>query len=484
MPQGKLLDKLRALHESLPQENVTQVQDIREFCEGLKIGTDTFSFADREFLLPILESAQKNNNTTTILKSRQVGFTVSQSAIMAHAALAIPGIQIMYCSYGQTHMRYISRSLFRKFLRQRATWEISKQEEAIESYNLSNGTIVTFISGSGAFIQARGYKIDLLCVDEVEKLELDELPNMLEGMAASKFNRRIIGGTGTPENTTWHKEWLKSSQGKWDDKLKKWIHKDAQYPGYHITQRMMPYWTLESEEEKRKNYSQLKFETETLGIFSLNAGAPILPQDVRRNADGESWHTPQGNQYIAGIDLAGGGMASTVITICESIDHMLYMRYAAKIDDKHTDDIAPKIHEILNHWQPTQIVSDALGNADTLHELRKTHNITAYNMGASHDPIKFTNTDTHSINKSFFVSRVIQRFQNGTIRVPLAEPWVIDHLTAETAELIHKREGGTYTKYDNAPGRQDDLLMALTFVEAGLYSGQGTSGFMRASWQE
>ena len=433
--------------------------DIVSFCESLQLGLEKFTFQEREFMREIMTDTTR---MVTVLKSRQVGFTVAQAALMAYHALKTPGIGIMYCSYNLKHMRYISKSLLRRFLQSKVN--MKKDEESIESYFLPNGSIITLISGTNAFAQAKGYRVDLLCVDEAEALQLEEMPIIQESMAASAINRCIIGGTGTSMGTEWEKLWKKTTQSIWDGR--QWIPQGTGTHGYHLTQRMMPNWSQESEDQKRAQYSPLRFSTEVLGEFAAGTAEPLPLHVVRQCYQGVGWDSPQsGIDYIASIDLAAGGESDTVIAI-SSGDRL---HYARNITDMLTSDIYPKIDQVLREWKPNVIVSDAGGNIELLHRIRQDYDVTAYRLGPQTEPIKYGGIDM-PISKSFFVQKTIARFHNHTITLPDAEPWVVDHLTGDTAETIHKKEGGSYVRYSKMPNRQDDLLMALVFAEAASYS--------------
>ena len=441
--------------------------DIISFCESLQLGLEPFTFEGREFMRNIITD---QSNTITVLKSRQVGFTVMQAALMAYHALATPGIGIMYCSYNLKHMRYISKSLLRKFLRDKV--DMKKDEESIESYFIPNGSIITLISGTNAFAQAKGYRVDLLCVDEAEALQLEELPKILEDMAASRIKRCVIGGTGTAMGTEWERIWKRTTQSEWDSSEGRWVARNTGDvgigAGYHLTQRMMPHWTQEAEDQKRSQYSPLSFSTEVLGEFAAGTAEPLPLHVVRACYSGNGWDSPQsGINYTASIDLAAGGESETVIAIT-SHDRL---HYALNITDMLTSDIYPKIDQVLREWKPHMVVSDAGGNIELLHRIRQDYDVTAYRLGPQTEPIKYGDKQDTPISKSFFVQKTIARFHNNTITLPDAEPWVADHLTGDMAETIHKKEGGSYIRYSKMPNRQDDLLMALVFAEATIYAG-------------
>ena len=441
--------------------------DIISFCESLNLGLDGFTFESREFLKDIL---QDDSKSITILKSRQVGFSVLQAAIIAFYALSMPGIKIMYCSYGLKHMRYISKDLVRTFLKQHID-DMKRNEESVDSYFLSNGSRITLISGSNAFSQAKGYPINLLCIDEVEDLELEELPVILETQTAStQFTKTILGGTGSPEGTEWERIWKETDQKEWQNN--QWIKQnDSNKSGYHITQKMMPFWSQEKEDEKRLQYNPLRFSTEVLGEFATGVSVPLDVSTVRKCLyDSAEWKIPNHEHtVIASIDLAQGGEADTVLTISE-IQDKVHVLKAITLQDRLAKDLYSKIKPVLQSYEPNYIISDALGNTDLLAHIQEDYTVTIANMVAGSIPVTYKKGSNQvSMNKSFFQQRLIQRFYDKQISIPNVEPFIIDHLTADTSELIQKREGGSYIRYTKRPNRKDDFLMTLVFLECQLY---------------
>ena len=439
------------------------IPDIISFCEDLTLGMDKFTFQNREFLKQILLD---DSEQITVLKSRQVGFTVLQAAVMAWHALKYPGIGIMYCSYNLKHMRYISKSLLRPFLK--THMELKKSEESIESYFLPNGSIITLISGSNAFAQAKGYKVDLLCVDECEDLPLEELPIILETMSASdKFHKVIMGGTGTAEGTEWEKVWKNTNQMEWDGSWKP--TKQSNNNGYHVTQKMMPNWSQSKEDAKRSNpnYSPLRFATEVLGIFAIGIDVPLTLQTVKSCMYEGTWDESKDGLRIASLDLAGGGEADTILTISDFKDDTMHVKFSVSLQDKHGDILFSKIKPYLDQYNPDHICCDSGGNDHLKYLLQQNYQCNAYTFTLSHDPIKYT---TNAISKTFFMQKVIERFKNRKIKIPNAEPWLTDHLTSQTSELKQPANGPSYIRFEKKPNHKDDFLMSLLFAECEYFS--------------
>ena len=440
---------------------------IVQFCQGLKLGLDTFTFQGREWLYDIV---QDEAQTICCLKSRQIGWSVTLAALIAWYALKYPGIQLMYCTMKQEQFRYFSRQRLRPFFSAHNI-TIKKDEDRIKSFQLPNGSLITLISGHDDFAQSRGYSIDVLFLDEAELLPLHALINIRETMSMSKIGRMYIGGTGGMQGSAWETYWKKTTQAEWQDGT--WRHAAGTINGYHITQRMLPNWTQASEDQKRIEASPAEFAMEVLGEFTAGLDLPLDRGTVTKCMTDTDWLPPntRKGRIIASLDLAGGGDADTVLAISEYHEEHLQVLYAERMDDRLTASIYPKIQAVLQQYTPDDIVSDAGGNNELLHRIKQDYTITSYRMGNSKEPIIYKPaSDEIPISKSFFIQKTISRFHAKKITIPNAEPWVMDQLTSETSETIYSRDGGSYIRFNKMPGRKDDLLMALTFAECAIYT--------------
>ena len=449
---------------------VIDIPDIVTFCKGFSLGLNqTFTFEGREYIHQIL---QDDSPRIAVMKSRQVGWTVLMAVIMAYNAIKYPGISLMYCTMDRIRADDMSKNRLKPLLRDQGI-TFDRTEDTIRSFRLPNKSIIRVISGYDGFSQARSYSVDMLFLDEVQNLSIDKLLNIERSMAQSSIvkdnlhGRMYMGGTGAMRGSQWDKHWSSTTQNKWQDG--KWTshNPDGTMPGYHITSRMMPNWTQEEEDYERANNPHAEFVMEYLGEIADTSDRPLPEHVVRQCMTQDHWDQPQTGRYIAGIDLANGGAADTVIVICEDIDGILHVRYAKAIGVSGHQKIYDELKPVLDSWNPDIISIDA-GGHDALRELiRDNHTAYTYYMGSQNDPIKYDNPH-RKISKTFFISKLIQRFHNSMITVPDAEPWVVEQLTSETMESKDPERGGSYIIYGKSA--KDDLLMALTFVECAIYA--------------
>ena len=144
-----------------------------------------------------------------------------------------------------------------------------------------------------------------------------------------------------------------------------------------------------------------------------------------------------------------------------------------------------KIDNRLKEWSPEIIASDAGGNNELLYMLNENYDVTAYRHTASKDNISYKEGQSEvSINKSFMTQRTISRFTENTISIPTPNPnWLIDQLTAESAETIHSAGGGSSIRFSKLKDRKDDFLQSLIFAEAAIFSMEDSNNPDNREWR-
>ena len=320
---------------------------------------------------------------------------------------------------------------------------LDRGEDRIKSMRLNNGSLITLISGADEFAQALGYTADIIMLDEAEKLPMHAVGKIQETLHASKIKRMYVGGTGGLEGSDWERYWLNSTCSEWDGK--QWVatNPDSNKVGFHIPQKLSPHWNETYDNAKQREYSKMVYDTEVLGIFSREAEIPLPESLVRTRKQGEAWHYPNRGNYTVGIDLAAGGMADTVMVAVEELNGHVYLREAARTDLEYTSDIYPVIERFLHKWQPSAVGFDAGGNKELKRELELKTNGRAMYMGSPNTEIKY-GEEADTINRTFFIQRVIGRFHDNTITLPIPEPWVVEQLSAEKAVTRKSIDRGTY----------------------------------------
>ena len=460
---------------NLTQNSFTVIQEsIEEFCQKLILKNNTrFSFKGRQYLKDILHDEAK---VIAVRKGRQVGMTVTASALILYNALKYPGTTHIYASSTGKKVRIFSLdNLLPMMVSSGIELKDTRTGRLITNYRLDNGSNIYLITKHDGWSQARSISADFCYLDEVQDSDLAKLPNVLETMSQSDFNRAWLFGTGSYEGSPWQKFYEKTDMKEWEDDT--WVKTaDSAFSGYWLPQYFMPNWTVQIEQEKRNFYSPAEYITEVEGGFATGLAVP-LPYSVAK-----SCFVPTGfkspneikrkGKIIASLDLAAGGDADTILTISDYHDDMLDVIFAESYQDTRASVLFDKINNRLQEYKPELIASDAGGNNELLYLLHEKYDVTAYRHTASKDNISYKEGQAEvSINKSFMTQKAISRFTEGTITIPTPSPnWLIDQLTAETAETIHAAGGGSTIRFSKLKDRKDDFLQSLVFAEAMIFS--------------
>jgi len=454
------------------------------------VDNEPFSFEAREWLYEIIEQCNKPDDKTLVLKSRQVGASTLISALIIWRALKYPGCAQMYVCDTQDHMHDFSVDKLLPMIE--SSGDVVKMSEnkktRIRRYYFANGSRVLIMSAHGQFKQTRGPKIDFLYVDEAQSVEIDHMPVAEAALTTSKHKNTLVAGTGGDDGDAWWREWNQSTCAEWESN-RRWVDSvpDAIIKGYRIQPRMNPAWTQAMDDRYRKTWTPYRYQTEWLAEFatghalpfphsliiqSYYEGAIVLPHEIDRDA---------GPVYCS-IDLAIGGDAYTVPVVAQhtTSDNLLRVLYVGAYNDSKTTILRQKLGQVFDDYKPDEIIMDAGGNPGLTEVLLESYNIQRYYMlGTQKDAIKYSQhdasgevQDADTISKPDFIEKVKQRFELKGYRIPLNQDteWTIKHLLAERSETVTPKGGIGRPRYSNKQGEPDDFLMALTFLEAHLFS--------------
>ena len=434
---------------------------------------NTFSFQGRPWLRALCQDSSRQIN---LIKGRQTGITTWILAKIIYNAMVYSKSVSIYCTDTYDHATKFSQDRLDPILE---TFGMARHvsEKKISRVLFPNGSILYVISGYSKFQQARSIPADFIYLDEAQHLPIDKTANIKEAMSQSQHKKIVIAGTGDWEGSPWHRYYTeKTNCMEWQDG--KWIPYGAGQNGYHISQELMPNITTEDLEEKRKDYSPSEFQMEVLGNFTTGSKIP-LPYSLVIQSYAESLNLLSPSQIdrtkgklYASIDWASGGDAFTVLTITQKQDDILQIIHLEKFNDSNIQQLGNKISDRIDEYSPDVTYCDVGGNQGAMQILEGRHQITKVSLGEHPDNIISTKADRDLVvvDKSTYVQKVIQWFENHTIKIPLNPntEWSIDHLTSEEAKIITKSTGNTVQRFSLMAGRQDDFLMSLTFLAVAL----------------
>lgn len=155
----------------------------------------------------------------TILKTgRQVSKSTSLAAQGILIANCIPFFDTLYVTPLYEMIRRFSNNYVRQFIEQspvKRLWMNTSTENSVLQRSFVNHSKMIF---SFAFLDAertRGVSASKLAVDEVQDMDQDFIPIMMETMSASEWGITQLAGTPKTLENTIEQKWNDSSQGEW-----------------------------------------------------------------------------------------------------------------------------------------------------------------------------------------------------------------------------------------------------------------------------
>ena len=461
-----------------------------EFCRNaITEKGHPYTTGDRPYLPAVLEALGTTTDTVVKLKARQVGGSTAFVLSLLWFSLLYPRTTQIYMTDTLDHARKFSKSRFRPILTDMGHIPARNHERLVLEYTMPyTRSIIYMMSAHDGYTQAESISADRVILDEAQNTELDRLDTLTASLARSKFGALLVAGTPDMQGSQWESFWRRTDMREWNGQLWDPHNPKSEIAGFRIPQTLMPDMTdAKLARLKRNAASKAGFLSQVLAVFPAGLGIPLTAAEARMCYRQAEMTLPtridraKGPVY-AFLDLAGGGNAYTVLTIAQHRHadrardkaDMLQVHAAFAYDDSRNAPLFGKISRQIDAYEPDAIISDAGGNADLLGRLQDEYDVMTFkSQGVQLARVKYPGGGHHTISKSFFMQRAIDRVLDKRISIPGCDdtlPWTIEHLTAETSETIKPRGGDAYQRFELMPNRQDDFLQTLMFGEAFMYT--------------
>ena len=151
--------------------------------------------------------------------SRQVSKSTSQAAAQILYASANPDFNVLTVMPFAEQVRKFSSNYVKPFIASSPvkSWFLGKDRpvDAVQQRGLRNRSNLFFSYSSGNPERVRGIPADMVCVDEVQSMDMADLPVIEACMAASPFKYSRYTGTPLTFDNTIQQLWDQSSQAVW-----------------------------------------------------------------------------------------------------------------------------------------------------------------------------------------------------------------------------------------------------------------------------
>ena len=446
---------------------------------------------DRPYLPAVLEELGITEGTTVQLKARQIGGSTGFVLSLLWFSLLYPRTTQIYMTDTLDHARKFSKGRFRPILHDmgHVPTKNDRKEQLVLEYTMPyTRSIIYMMSAHNGYTQAESISADRVILDEAQNTELEQLDVLTASLARSKYGALLVAGTPDMQGSAWEEFWRRTDMREWNDEIWEAQNPKSEITGFRIPQTLMPDMTDHKLARlKRQAASKAGFLSQVLAIFPAGLGIPLTVAEARFCYRQEEMTIPtrinrtKGPVY-AFCDLAGGGDAYTVVTFVQHRHadrakdkaDMLVVLATFAYDDSRNQPMFDKMAAKFEDYAPDAIISDAGGNADLLGRMQDEYDVMTFkSQGIQLDRVKYPGNNHHTISKSFFMQRTIDRILDKRISIPGCRdtlPWTIEHLTAEMSETVNPKNGDAYQRFERMPNRQDDFLQSLMFGEAFLYT--------------
>jgi len=176
---------------------------------------EPYSLKDHFMYLPLF--LPNLPNFMTFKTGRQVGKTTTVAAASLFRAAAIPNYNILYILPLYDQAKRVSNLFIKPFMEESPLRQIfgKSRDQNIMTKTLPNRSSVTFSFAYPTVSRVRGLFMDQLNVDEVQDIDIKQLPIAAEVLAASKWNIQIASGTPKTSDNTLNILFEESSQAEW-----------------------------------------------------------------------------------------------------------------------------------------------------------------------------------------------------------------------------------------------------------------------------
>ena len=475
-----------------------------EHCRLLK--GEPFSFQDRDYLLPIYRD---NHPNVIVVKARQMEMTEMLVNWLLFNLSRHPHSTAIYTAPRADQVSRFSRDRIRKAIKDspslRHNLQVAREEEgkeAITRIPFANESLLYLVSAWGDFGAIRNIPGDFAAIDEMQDVQSEALPVIMESMSHSPHRRVVLVGTASEQGSEFSRLWDRSDMKEWNREAKAWVPSKPEnkaYSGYHISQEIAP-WILSLPPEHPNSidakrppaYSDRRFLNEVLGLFYAGAAKPLLTEDMLRCRAFQlsMWARldPPFRSYM-GVDWGGGvGSHSVVWIMAQDEWNRWRLLYAYRFIERDLMRQVDVVSNLISLFNVRQCVADLGYGAVQVAELQKRHAGTVLGCSYVQRPEKpLERKDRQEFgerivqfhvlaDRSTYIEKAISfiKFMGKEgkpfplLQLPWADPskieWIIDQFTCIEREKAELQSGRQYFRYVHPEGTEDDAFHSFVYA--------------------
>lgn len=430
---------------------------------------------------------------------------------------------------------------------------ISGLMEKRDPYGTYSVTHKQFMNGNQLFIEGastegkrlRGMTLDFVFFDEVQDMTRKAIENTREAMTHSMFGRPGMGmevafGTPTFKGSNFERMWEESDQRyyhlrcpncdhyfmltmevctyeynvqcpechkEYDKReimtLGKWIptrHDNVQRYGYHFSQLLVPYITIDSIRYKQDTMGAVQFANEVMGEFCSGGATPLSFEEVlakmRDDNLGLRQHIfPTESRQYMGIDWGSRTLQdelqdedikssyTTIVILTPLGEGQFRIEYCQLVlEEQELKEKVDLVEELWRNYSVMSCCADMGYGHNEVAALQRMFNDRVKGVWSSGNVKQTYTYDQNAflltINRDMVLTELFQLIKQGAIKLPFDEPtrveWLVRHIVAMNVEA--STVGGLTRLRYTKTSKPCDGLMALMYAYIA-YRFDETQGF-------
>lgn len=470
----------------------------------------------RNYLRPVYDA---DLTELLLMTGRQVEKSTTLSVKIANNVLQIPFSRNLYVAPLNEQVKTFSKSRLDKLFRYSKNdlvarrYKSAKLVDQVFHKEFTNGSEVYMRNCFEEADNIRGLSIDDICIDEVQDIQVDALPVIMETQTRSKRPHLFLTGTPKTFSNTIQQKWDASTQADWvikcpacrreqvlshdsvtpegfvcrntacrrpiDDMTRAFGRWEHRYPernlkGFRITQMMVPDIEPAAIYKKIQEYPTVRLYNEVLGRSYEVADKPFTEQLVEAMLDREEaplertagvYGKYANRPTFLGIDWGEGekngkaGTGYTTMTVDvlqeDGVLRSIYQRRFERGDEVLVDNQIAHVDQLVSAFNIQMIVADYGGGFFQNQTLRQKHGHRFFQAHYVGDLKAHYTYDAEAykyiVKRSKWITEYIAECKAGRQRInAMANPNV---------EWVKRNLKGVYAEYRiSRAGRSEELF--------------------------
>lgn len=380
----------------------------------------------REIIQEIIDTPSSQTKYFVIRASRKAGKSWMLIRGIFYFAIKYPGSELGFISASWRFTQNFFRDLITLIPPQ-----LIKKSRIGETIELKNGSIIDFYTANSDVLPV-SRTFDYLFCDEFALYKKDVWTYLRPTVIAKKEAKVIIASTPRGRNSFF-------------DLCQDGINHRGRTKEYRMSYKDNPNIDLQDVEDARLSTSKQLFDQEYNAEFT--DGISGVFGDFKNVLSVHKWQEPKhGEEYVYGVDVAGAGEDSTILTIINQQGKVVFIY---ECESKDLVEQGEELFPLITKYKAKGYV-EKTGIGQGLADILKKKGL----------KVKYWNTTNQ--NKQELVTQLIININKGEIQLP--DAYLCPKLENQMSTFIGKRTPSGLISYSAERDLHDDYVFSLMFA--------------------